>query len=96
MRSETIIEGLVEESYLVSRCVLYGGGDGLNVARITVDASATANMCSEQIYALVEQAVVHANAQVSASDQIEGWTIIDQDLSPELDEVMPKLSHPSQ
>ena len=89
--AQAIVEDLVKESELVSHCMVYSSGRNYCVALITIDETAVANMCPEQIFGLVEQAVAYANARVSGSEQITRWTILDRDLSAELDEVTPTL-----
>jgi long-chain acyl-CoA synthetase len=86
-----LMENLVKESHLISNCFVHGDGRSYCVALITVNENESANMCREQVYSLVEQAVNKANSRVSSSEQIKRWTILSRDFSAEFNEVTPTM-----
>lgn len=86
-----LIENLVKESHLISYCFVHGDGRSYCVALITINETEAADMDSETILGVVEQAVQRSNSRVSSSEQIKRWTILERDFTAEYDEVTPTM-----
>jgi len=86
-----LVENYVKESHLISHCFLFGDGRSYCVALVTINVNEAAAMCREQIDALVRETVAKANTRVSSSEQIKRFVILDEDFSPDRDEITPTM-----
>ncbi len=101
-----LVENLVKENHLVSQCFVSGDGKSYCVALVTLNqieaemfAKANQVKCDsfsqltryEAIYDSIVRTIDQANAQLSSSEQIKKFTILERDFSAEMDEITPTM-----
>jgi long-chain acyl-CoA synthetase len=101
-----LLENLLKAHPLISQAMAYGDGKSYLVALITLNQAETVSYArargiahdsfaaltrAEEIIALVRRIVEEVNAQLSSTEAIKKFVLLDHDLSIEADEITPTM-----
>jgi long-chain acyl-CoA synthetase len=85
------LENVLKTAPLISQALVVGDRRPYIAALVTVDPSVADGLAQREIEARVQEAVGHANAELSRFEQIKRFTVLPREFSAEEDEVTPTL-----